>query len=309
MLLSNTFLNNFILLAYNRILFRGFIGQIKITMATALLKTNPHQWIMLMLLVSVLGVGVGLVLGLTGAGGGILAVPALVLGMHWSMTQAAPIALIAVGLAALTGAIDGLKKKLVRYKAAFLMAFIGSLAAPIGVHLAHILPEFFLMWLFSAIMILVAMRMIRPFFSAQIAHAGPAPARCQLCKQTGRFIWNQSTFSTISIIGAVSGLFTGMLGVGGGFLIVPALQRYTSLSMHSIVATSLMVIALISTSTVGLALWQTPTFPFGTWHFVGAVVIGMLIGRGASSYIPGQIIQLSFAFLCIVAAAIVAMKA
>ena len=49
-----------------------------------------------MLLASLFGVVMGLVLGLTGAGGGILAVPALVLGLGWSMTQAAPVALFAV---------------------------------------------------------------------------------------------------------------------------------------------------------------------------------------------------------------------
>ena len=56
-----------------------------------------------MLLASLFGVVMGLVLGLTGAGGGILAVPALVLGLGWTMTQAAPVALFAVGSAAAVG--------------------------------------------------------------------------------------------------------------------------------------------------------------------------------------------------------------
>ena len=73
----------------------------------------------------ILGIVVGAVLGLTGAGGGILAVPALVSGMGWSMQQAAPVALIAVAGGAALGAVEGLKKGLVRYKAALVMVISG----------------------------------------------------------------------------------------------------------------------------------------------------------------------------------------
>jgi len=262
-----------------------------------------------MTLVSLLGIAVGLVLGLTGAGGGILAVPALVLGLQWSMTQAAPIALIAVGLAALTGALDGLKKGLVRYKAAFLMAIAGAIIAPLGIQLAHRLPEMLLMLLFSLIMLFIAGRMLLPLFRPARSPERPQSKPCQIHHQTGKFIWNKSCLLTIACIGACSGFLTGLLGVGGGFIIVPALQRFTQLQLHSIVATSLMVIALISASTVGVALWRTPHFPAGTWFFVGSVIFGMLLGRALSSHIPARILQASFASLCLVAAAIVSTEA
>src|SRR3546814_10973953 len=70
--------------------------------------------------------------------------------------------------------------------------------------------------------------------------------RSKVSKDTGRFIWSLRTVTTLASIGAVSGLFTGMLGVGGGFIIVPALGYFSELRMHSIVATSLLVIALLS---------------------------------------------------------------
>ena len=62
-----------------------------------------------MILVVVLGVLIGAIMGLTGAGGGILAVPLLVAGMHWSMQQAAPVALFAVASGAAVGAFDGFR--------------------------------------------------------------------------------------------------------------------------------------------------------------------------------------------------------
>ena len=78
-----------------------------------------------MLISLILGVLVAAVLGLTGAGGGILAVPALVAGLGWSMQHAAPVALIAVAGGAGIAAIGGFRRKLVRYRAAALMAVAG----------------------------------------------------------------------------------------------------------------------------------------------------------------------------------------
>ena len=68
-----------------------------------------------------MGAAVGIVLALTGAGGGILAVPLLVFGLHLQMSQAAPVGLLAVGLAASVGALLGLREGVVRYRAALLI--------------------------------------------------------------------------------------------------------------------------------------------------------------------------------------------
>ena len=65
------------------------------------------------------------------------------------MTQAAPVALFAVGSAAAVGAIDGLRYGLVRYRAALLIAALGAVFSPLGIYFAHQLPEKILMILFS----------------------------------------------------------------------------------------------------------------------------------------------------------------
>lgn len=95
------------------------------------------------------GIAIGIILGLTGAGGGILAIPALVIGLGWTITQSTPVALFAVSAAAAVGAVDGLRKGLVRYRAAVLMALLGAVCSPLGVYVAHSLPNAVLISLFS----------------------------------------------------------------------------------------------------------------------------------------------------------------
>lgn len=106
----------------------------------------------------ILGLVVGLILALTGAGGGILAVPLLVFGLQLSVSQAAPIGLLAVGMAAALGATLGLKAGIVRYKAALLMSAFGMMAAPIGVWLGNRIDNRWLSILFAMVLLFGAYR-------------------------------------------------------------------------------------------------------------------------------------------------------
>ena len=90
-------------------------------------------------------------MGLTGAGGGILSVPLLVFVMHLPVAQAAPISLSAIALAAGVGALLGFKNKILRYKAAGLMAAFGLIFAPLGQWLAGKIPNSPLLIIFSLI--------------------------------------------------------------------------------------------------------------------------------------------------------------
>ena len=259
-----------------------------------------------MLLARLLGVGMGLVMGLTGAGGGILGVPALVLGLGLSMTQAAPVSLLAVGAAAAVGAIDGLRHGLVRYRAALLIALLGALFSPLGVFLAHQMTEPVLMGLFSALMVLVAWRMLQ----REKVEAGPSDhgaaswgqKNCMLNQQTGRLAWTAKCSATLAALGAVTGAVSGLLGVGGGFLIVPAFKQLTDVQMRGIVATSLMVISLISLIGVAGALHAGVSIEPVGWVFIGASIVGMLVGRRLCSVIPARTLQVGFASLCVLVA-------
>lgn len=249
------------------------------------------------------GIAIGLLLGMTGAGGGVLAVPALVLGLGWSITQAAPVALMAVGGAAALGAIDGLRKGIVRYKAALLMAVLGALLAPVGLYVAHRLPASVLATLFSAVLVMVAVRMAPTPGAATAATASWQQKNCMLDPLTGRLHWTPRCALTLAVLGASCGFLTGLLGVGGGFLLVPAFRQLTDIRVHGIVATSLAVIALVSTVAIVGALRSGISIPPVGGAFIGACLVGMVAGRLLAPKVPAQALQRLFAGLCLVVAA------
>lgn len=243
-----------------------------------------------------LGLVVGIILALTGAGGGILAVPLLVFGIGMTVAEAGPIGLLAVGMTAALGAALGLRDGIVRYRAAILMASAGMLLAPLGLGLAHRVGNRWLGLLFAVVLLYVAFRTFSQAARPPVGMADKSPSRpCRRDGVSGRLVWTGGCTRALAQSGAVAGMLSGLLGVGGGFVMVPALQRYTDLAMRSVVATSLAVIALVSlagvlasTATGGMA-WNV-ALPFSA----GALA-GMLGGRRVSTRLSGPHLQMAFA--------------
>jgi len=269
----------------------------------------------MMLVGIVLGMVVGLVLGLTGAGGSIVAVPLLMAAFGWTLPQAAPVALLAVAASAALGAYTAWRRSYLRYRAATLMGLTGSLTAPLGLAAARWLPTSTLSLVFAGVMAVVSIRMwrqaaLRPA-EAQVVRAivsgeGP-PASGHLCRldaATGRLVWTPLTAIVIGAIGAVTGLLSGLLGVGGGFVIVPALRATTPLSMQSAIATSLMTIAVVAGITVLWAALQGPGLPWpAAAPFAGGALGGMLLGRRLAPRLASAQLERSFAaFMLLIAA-------
>lgn len=250
------------------------------------------------MLTFILGACVGLVLGLTGAGGGILAIPALTLGLGWSVTQAMPIALLAVGSAALVGAVHGLRQRLVRYKAAATMAGAGWVVAPLGLYVASKVPGTALMAMFGMVMLIAACRMYLQATRADEVQ-GALKRNCMLDPATGRLDWNARCLATLASIGSASGFLTGLLGVGGGFLIVPAFRKFSDVRMHGVVATSLMVVALISLGTLVQLFSRGVTLSAQGALFTAAALAGMIAGRLAATKLSGRLLQQIFSLLCV----------
>lgn len=243
-------------------------------------------------LASGLGAVAGLVLGLTGAGGGVLAVPLLVFGLGLSIPHAAPMALLAVGLSALLGAVIGLRQRIVRYRAAALIGACGIVTAPLGLWISHRLPAVPLAVCFVAVQTWVSVRLWR---GAHPPQRPLARCPCRLDRSTGQLHWTTSCARALAGTGALAGVLSGLLGVGGGFVIVPALRRYTDLEMNTVVATSLAVIALVALATGGA------TMATGMGHnelalpFATGSAVGLLLGRRLAPCLSGATLQRIFA--------------
>ncbi|WP_219856618.1 sulfite exporter TauE/SafE family protein [Pseudomonas capeferrum] len=257
------------------------------------------------MLAALLGAIIGAVLALTGAGGGILAVPLLVFGLGLSMVQAAPVGLLAVGLAASVGAVLGLKQGTVRYRAAGFVAGIGILVAPLGLQLAQRIPNAPLALAFSLVLIHACIRILRN--SHRALRSGAQPPRpqaspCVLNPAKGRLRWSLPCARALAFTGAASGMLSGLLGVGGGFVLIPALTRYTDLEAKSILATSLAVIALVSTGGVGSAVLAGVMYWEVALPFAAGAVVGLILARRIAHKLAGPRLQQAFAIVGLCAA-------
>jgi len=250
-----------------------------------------------------LGSFTGIVLALTGAGGAIIAVPLLIFGLHLAVAEAAPIALLAVCLSAAIGALLGLLQKKVRYRAAGFIAINGAIAAPIGIWLAQILPNVPLTLLFSAVLMYVAFDMFRQSrcneASIEVLESRPFTKPCLLDTPDGRLIWTWPCVRALTLSGFSEGSLSGLLGVGGGFVVVPALKKVTNLQMQSILATSLAVIALISATGVASATLMDAMNWSIAIPFAGGAMVGMLLGRTFANRFSGPRLQQSFAVMAV----------
>lgn len=259
-----------------------------------------------MLTALALGLVVGLVLALTGAGGGILAVPLLVFGAGIGVAEAGPVGLMAVGMAAALGTMLGLRAGTVRYRAALLVAAAGMLLSPAGLWIARQVDGRLLAVVFASVLLYVAIKTWRQA-AGKAAAAAPAQAACRRAPGSGRFIWTRPCARVLALSGGLAGLLSGLLGVGGGFVMVPALRRHTDLPMASAVATSLAVIALVSLAGVaasaaaGAIDWAI-ALPFSAGALAGMLGGGALAGR-----LAGPQLQRGFAAVsALVALALIA---
>ena len=259
-----------------------------------------------MTLAIALGAIIGVMLALTGAGGGVLAIPLLVFGLHLPVQQAAPVGLVAVGLAAALGATLGLRQRIVRYRAAGLIGVAGMLVAPLGVFMAQRLPNRPLLAAFALVLIYTAWRMLkRPPLSRQ----SPVAVPCHVSHADQRLTWTLPCARALAGTGLISGLLSGLLGVGGGFVIVPALTRYTDLDMRSVQVTSLAVIALVSLSGVSAAAWHG-SLPWAVaLPFALGAVLALLLGRQLAGKLNAARLQQAFAWFSLGVAALMLARA
>jgi uncharacterized membrane protein YfcA len=202
-----------------------------------------------------IGVLIGSVLGLTGAGGSIFAVPLLILLLGLPASEAMSVALAAVASSALLGAWR--QRDAVLWWPSALISVGGVLVAPLGKYLAIRIDDLWLTSGFAMIALLIAYKMFREarlhpersqaLRAGKVEHSEQGGLACRL-SPSGQFQLKPRCLSGLIAGGAAIGFASGLFGVGGGFLIIPLLMYLSAISMQKAVASSLACITLISGS-------------------------------------------------------------
>jgi hypothetical protein len=173
---------------------------------------------------------IGFSLGLFGGGGSILAVPVLVYVTRVAPAAAVGMSLAIVGTTSLTATFSHYRQGHVRLGVAALFGGAGVPAAFLAAGTTHLVSGRVLMIAFAALMVVVGSWMFASSRKAESTEHGESRPR--------------TVYALVA--GAAVGGITGFLGVGGGFLVVPALVAFTGLRMREAIGTSLLVIAINS---------------------------------------------------------------
>ncbi|MGW7579355.1 sulfite exporter TauE/SafE family protein [Streptomyces sp. NPDC054765] len=238
-----------------------------------------------LILALIAGAVVGLMLGALGGGGSVLAVPALIYLLGFTPASATTASLIIVTATSLTALYAHARAGRVRWKAGAAFAAAGILPAAVaGAASAH-LPQAVLTLAFAAIAALSAIKMLRPAYTAR-----PKDGRVRPGKAAGA--------------GAALGTLTGLLGVGGGFLAVPALVTVLAFEMDAAVGTSLLIITANSLASLAT---RSGTAASVDWAligpFIGTAILGAWDGKRIAAKVSAPHLQRIFAVVLLAVAA------
>jgi len=267
------------------------------------------------LLASPLGFLIGLSLGALGGGGSILAVPALVYGAGQTSKQATTTSLILVGITAIIGIIPHWHAGRVRFFAGTIFGLAGIGGSLLGSRWNKAVDPDVLLLAFSGLMLIAAFAMWR---RTRAASVGPVEELAEVDLLMPEFadpeVVSVSAAATntvtsirvtpltvfkVAIAGSFVGLLTGFFGVGGGFIIVPALVLALGFTMPEAVGTSLLVIAINSATALGSRL-QSGSIE---WAVILPFLFSSLLGLGVGTRLAGtrdsKVLQIWFVYLLV----------
>jgi uncharacterized protein len=234
----------------------------------------------------IFGAIIGVLLGLLGGGGSILAVPVLVYTLGLDVAQAIPVSLIVIAVASAVGALPKVRANQVQWRLAGIFAAAGIPATFLGTAVGQHLPQPAIMLGFAVVMIAAGIRMLRD--------TGDTGTACKV--GTEGINWRRCAPRSIPA-GFVVGFLTGLFGVGGGFLIIPALVLLLGVEMPIAVGTSLLIITANSAAAV-LSHLDHADIDWGiTTAFVGTAIVGSLLAGHLGNKANTSRLQHWFAYL------------
>ncbi|MDO8500261.1 MAG: sulfite exporter TauE/SafE family protein [Gemmatimonadaceae bacterium] len=232
---------------------------------------------------------VGFVLGLLGGGGSVLTVPILIYGLHVPVKPAIATSLCVVGLVAFIGFLSHVRQRTVVSKVAMVFGPFAVIAAYAGARLAKHVPGEAQLVLFAVVGLAGSVMMLRGTFRKS---ATPEIVDYE-------FSGDRRTYVLLALQGIGVGLLTGLIGVGGGFLIVPALVLVAKLPMRLAIGTSLLVIAMNALSGfLGYAGTVPVDWSLVAW-FTAVAAVGSMTGTLLSKRVPQRRLRQVFGVLLI----------
>ncbi len=242
------------------------------------------------IIISLLGaIVIGLSLGLLGAGGSILTVPILVYGIGVEEKAAIASAMSIVGVISLVSVLRQHRTEPADYKVASTFILASIPATYLGAGIASFVSGGIQLLVLSLFMGLAAWRMLKPGNTSSKA--------------------TQYALLPVLLAAFSVGMVTGFVGIGGGFLLVPALLAFTELAMKKAVSTSLAIISVNCAIGVLSYLWfspglQLPWLTILLFSFVG--VLGSVLGSKLLQKLPAQSVKKAFAYLLVLMALAIA---
>jgi uncharacterized membrane protein YfcA len=224
-----------------------------------------------------LGFGIGLSLGLLGGGGSLLTVPALVYLVGQTPQSAMTTSLVIVGTNSLMGALMHRAQGTLNWRAGVIFGGSGMLVSYLSASISDRLPPEVLLAMFAFLMVIIGIVLFLRQTAATEINASSRP------------------LGTVLASGAGVGLLTGVLGVGGGFLTVPALVMLVGLPIQMSVGTSLVVITLNSFAGFIGHLGRGSFDLILTLIFAAAGLVGTFVGTKLSSRVSSSKLQKVFA--------------
>ena len=267
------------------------------------------------LLASPLGFLIGLSLGALGGGGSILAVPALVYGAGQTSKQATTTSLILVGITAIIGIVPHWRAGRVRLLAGTIFGLAGVGGSLLGSRWNKAVDPDVLLLAFSGLMLIAAIAMWRRTRATPVSAAEELaevdllmpefadPETVSVSAAATRTVTSirvtPLVILKVAIAGTFVGLLTGFFGVGGGFVIVPALVLALGFTMPEAVGTSLLVIAINSATALGSRL-QSGSIE---WAVILPFLLSSLLGLGVGTRLAGtrdpKVLQIWFVYLLV----------
>lgn len=243
----------------------------------------------------IFGLLVGVLLGLLGGGGSILAVPALVYGTGIGLSAAVPTSLLVVGIASALSVIPRVGQ--VHWRLAAVFGAAGAAAAVGGAAVNRLLDASIVLLGFAVLMVVAGIQMLRD--------QGSVGGSCAL--PGGGVDWRGCLPKALGA-GLVVGFLTGLFGVGGGFLIIPALVLLLGLPMTAAVPTSLVIIVINSLAGFSAHVSGAAIDYRIAAAFTIAAVGGSLGAARVSARLSAQRLQRWFAFLVFAVAVFVVIQ-